>query len=356
MSLITDVLCIGKTTLDEFLVINDNTKHFRLDPDTGYLSFKHGEKIGVEQVDFCLGGNATNVGVGLSRLGHATAICTEIGDDEFSLKIRKKLSREKIDLTHLVVAKNSRSPFSVILNYRGERSIFMQRMQREHNFNFESVKARYVYLTSLEAEWQSTYKQALAYIKNTGSKLAFNPGTIQLHDGRSLILQIIEHTDMLFVNKEEAEELVWGHEKRKRINDTKYIRELLSRLQKMGAKNVVITNGRYGSHAVDEQGNFFHEGLYPAVTLERTGAGDSYSAGFLGAILYGKSVKEAMKWGAINSASVVESIGAQAGLLSREEMEKRETGKQTEYTKTKSNFNPFGKLSLNKLRLPSKLF
>lgn len=351
MALTTDVLCIGKTTLDEFLVINDNTQHFRLDPDTGFLSFKHGEKIGVEQVDFCLGGNATNVGVGLSRLGHSTALCTEIGDDEFSLKIRKKLGREKIDLSNLVVAKNSRSPFSVIMNYRGERSIFMQRMQREHHFSFETVMAKYVYLTSLERDWQPTYKQALAYIKNTGTKLAFNPGTIQLHDGRTLILQIIEHTDILFVNKEEAEELVWGHEKRKRKNDTKYLRELLTKLQKMGSKTVVITNGKYGSHSVDEQGNFYHEGLYPAVTLERTGAGDSYSAGFLGAILYGKSVKEAMKWGAINSASVVEQIGAQAGLLSKEEMEKRDLGGRIEHVTPKSKFNPFYKLSLNKLRL-----
>lgn len=317
-----DVLCIGKTTVDQFLMLNPHTIKFHLDPRTGFLSFKHGEKIDVEKFDFCLGGNATNVAIGLSRLGLSAALCSEVGDDEFSVKINNELEKEKIDRSYMVFTKNTQSSFSVIINYRGERTIFMQRMERAHKFNFENISTNYIFLTSLEKEWQEPYMQVISYLVKNGCKLVFNPGTLQLHEGKELVLRVLKHTDILFVNKEEAEELVLGHERRKRDNDRKYIRELLSQLQKKGPKTVVVTNGRYGSHSIDENGNFFYEGLYSAEVVERTGAGDAYTTAFLAAMIYQKSIKEAMKWGAINSSSVVNKVGAVAGLMTKESMEK----------------------------------
>jgi ribokinase len=334
-----DFFCIGKTTIDQFLILNQQALNFHLDPKTGYLSFKHGEKIDVEELEFCLGGNATNVAVGLSRLGLSTALCSEIGDDEFDLKIRNQLALENIDRSHMIHTKNAPSSFSVIINFKGERTIFMQRMQREHNFRFDDLSTKYVFLTSLEKEWRRPYKQVLALLVKKGCKLVFNPGTLQLHEGKDIILEILEHTDILFVNKEEAEELIFGHEKRKRDNEIKYIRELLVKLQKMGAGTAVVTNGRYGSHAIDEYGNFYHEGLFPGEVVERTGAGDAYTTGFMAATAYEMSIKEAMKWGSVNSASVVGKVGATAGLLDRKEMEKRAKEGQTGLIREKPIFD-----------------
>lgn len=318
-----DVFCIGKTTIDQFLILNESTFKYHMDTN-GYLSFKHGDKIDVERFDFCVGGNATNVAIGLSRLGIGAGLCSEVGDDEFSEKIDRILESEKIDRSHMIRTRGARSSFSVIINFLGERTIFMQRAKREHRFNFDDVTAaKFIFLTSLEKEWQETYRQVLAVLMKEGQKLVFNPGTLQLRDGREMVEKILRRTDILFVNKEEAEEVIFGHEKRKRDNHVSYIRELLVSLQKMGAKVVVITNGRYGSHAVDEYGNFFHEGLFQGEVVERTGAGDSYTSGFLGAIIYGHSIKEAMEWGAVNASSVVEYVGATEGLLSRTELEKR---------------------------------
>lgn len=319
-----DVICVGKTTIDQFLTLNQTTVKYHLDTKTGYLSFKHGEKIDVDGFEFSLGGNAANVAIGLSRLGLSAGLSTEIGDDEFSDKIFQDLGHENIDRSHVIQAKNTQSSFSVIIDYKGERTILGLRMQRANDFHFDDIFPRYVFLTSLEKEWQKPYKKAIAYVEKEGGKLIFNPGTTQLREeGRDVVMQTLACCDILFVNKEEAEILALGHEKRKIDNERDYIHELLKRLQKMGAKTVVITNGSHGSHSIDTLGNMYFQGLVPTTVVERTGAGDAYTAGFLAATIYGKSVKEAMKWGAVDAAAVVGKVGANAGLLQMEVLEKR---------------------------------
>ena len=54
-----------------------------------------------------------------------------------------------------------------------------------------------------------------------------------------------------------------------------------------------------------------------------TGAGDAYGTGVVAAFCYGKSLAEAMRWGAANGASVVEQIGPQAGLLTYDQMQEK---------------------------------
>ena len=54
---------------------------------------------------------------------------------------------------------------------------------------------------------------------------------------------------------------------------------------------------------------------------ERTGAGDAFSCGVVTALAMGRPLKEALKWGTLNAESVTQAVGAQAGLLSRKELE-----------------------------------
>ena len=63
----------------------------------------------------------------------------------------------------------------------------------------------------------------------------------------------------------------------------------------------------------------------PAYPLEEivdpTGAGDAYFSTVVSALALGKPFEEALLWGPINAMSVVQQIGAQKGLLSREKLE-----------------------------------
>jgi len=155
------------------------------------------------------------------------------------------------------------------------------------------------------------------------AKIAFNPGNWQRKEGKEIIQQVLQHTEILFVNKEEAEQLLFHHYGEKVDNTENYIEALARSLQKLGPKIIVITNGRHGSYALDGAGEFHSQEMFPGKVVERTGAGDAYASGFLAATLHGLSVPDAMQWGSFNAASVVSKIGAEAGLLKKEEMEEK---------------------------------
>ncbi|HEY9658052.1 MAG TPA: carbohydrate kinase family protein, partial [Allocoleopsis sp.] len=92
-------------------------------------------------------------------------------------------------------------------------------------------------------------------------------------------------------------------------------------LQALGPKKIIITDGKNGSYGIDENGETHWLAIDGGKAIERTGAGDAYTSGFIGATLAGLSFEKAMEWGAHNSTSVVSKIGAQEGLLSREQLD-----------------------------------
>ena len=311
-----DVVCIGNAKIDTFLTLHEANDHLRLIKETNELCIKFGEKITVDKVEILLGGNAANVATGTSRLGLDTAIIAEIGKDEFVQKIINTLNQEKVDTSNVLQTEGQQSSFSTIINYKGERTIFSEHVERLHNFSFENISTKWVYLTSLGKKWQDAYDKTVDFIKKTQSLLAFNPGTLQIENGRDNLKNILSVTSLLIVNKEEGEDLLGLAQGQKNIE------EIIINLQKLGPKIVVITDGKNGSFAIDGKINMFNKDIIEKEVVEKTGAGDAYSSGFLSALISNKSIPEAMEWGTKNAASVVSKIGAQTGLLYKTDFQK----------------------------------
>jgi len=93
-------------------------------------------------------------------------------------------------------------------------------------------------------------------------------------------------------------------------------------MRELGPEVVVITDGPAGAYAYDGMDNWFI-GPYPdpKPPYDRTGAGDAFSSTVVSAIALGKSLPEALAWGGVNAMSVIQEVGAQKGLLSREKIE-----------------------------------
>lgn len=328
-----DILCVGDSVIDIFLKIPSSNPKFSLDREKNQLRINYGDKISVEKYVIEIGGNATNTAVGISRLGLSVGLCAELGKDEFSQKIINNLKRGNVSMDFLTQDENKQTSITVALSYEGDRTLFTEHVQRDHNFNLEKLETKFIYLTSLGAIWEKAYENVFEHVKKTDVKLAFNPGALQLEKRDKYVMSIIEKTDYLFVNKQEAEEILYGKELGLDIQDNKnLIKKLLFGLKSLGAKNVIITDSNNGSYAQDEENKIYHLGIVEVATIEKTGAGDAYTAGFLSAILKDLGIKEAMVWGTINSSCVIQQIGAQEGLASARQIE--------EIKKSLTNFLP----------------
>ncbi len=306
-----DVICIGNATIDVFVLLK-NLQKFTYDKFSNNISFPLGEKVPLDEHKLTLGGNAANLSVGLKRLGLNTCLAAEIGSDEFSEKITNTLTKEGVDQTFIKRGDRQTPYFNIVLSYAGDRTILDERTPSEEILEIGTVNPKFFYLTGLNGKWETIFDKVIS--KNPNSLFAFNPGSRQLNDGFEKTLELLPKTEILFVNLAEAQKIIGDQE-----TD---IKNLMTKLKEKGPKIAVVTDGINGSYSIDKTGNIFHIGpLSKDKPTERTGAGDSYAGGFIYAIIRGKPVEEAMRYGAINADSVIKKIGAQDGLLRVEELE-----------------------------------
>jgi sugar/nucleoside kinase (ribokinase family) len=109
-------------------------------------------------------------------------------------------------------------------------------------------------------------------------------------------------------------------------------KKLMEMMREHGPKVAFLTDGQRGAYALSDEGAWkigvFPDGLAP---YDRTGAGDAFASTASSALLLGNPLPEALRWGAANSASVVQKIGAQEGLLTGDAL-KTVLAKAADYT------------------------
>lgn len=304
-----DIISVGDATLDVFVSLQEASVLCNLQKDVCQLCLSYADKIPVEKVQRLIGGNAANNAVGSSRLGLKAAFYSIVGNDDTGRMILDTIRREKVSCDYVRVDKKQESNYSVVLNYKGERTILVYHIDRAYTLpKFKPTK--WFYLTSMGKNHQAFHDALLAYVKKTGAQLGFNPGTHQLKRGLEKLKPLLASTAVLFVNKEEAQRLVGT------IPDMK---ELLIATKRVGPKIVVITDGEKGSYVHDGV-SFWKCGITDTPVVERTGAGDSFATAFIAALNHGKDIPEALRWGTMNSGSVILKVGPQAGLLTKAQM------------------------------------
>lgn len=309
-----DLIAIGDATVDVFLKIHDASVQCTLDQRNCLLCFRYADKVPVEGItETPAAGNAANNAVGSARLGLAAALVTVLGDDDAGRGIRKELKNNRVALPYVTRDRRRRTNYSVVLSYRGERTILVYHAPRTYRLP-KLASAFWVYLTSMGQGWERIIPSLITYQARAGARLAFNPGTHQLRSGLAVLGPLLTRTSVLLVNREEAAFLLnapAGTEPER----------LLRRLSDLGPKTVVLTDGPEGSYALHDREVWFVP-PFPLPAVERTGAGDAFSTGFLAAMLYGTGVAEAQRWGTLNAGSVTQYIGPQAGLLTLSGMRK----------------------------------
>lgn len=310
---IFDVIAVGDATLDHFLKVDEVTikcGHKKAEEDC-LICFNYADKIPVESLHKVIGGNAANHAVGAARLGLKSAIYTILGDDDTGERIHKMLEAEGVADDYVQHAKGQQTNFSVVLNHNSERTILVYHVDRKYGLP-KLKRANWMYFTSVGKGHDVLHEQIRHYVEKHKVKLGFNPGTFQLMEGKEVLRYLFEVTHILFVNLQEA---------RRIVGNGRGVKELLVDLHKLGVKIPLITDGPRGAFAYDgETGKFWKIGITPTEVVERTGAGDSFAVGVCSALQLGKTLPAALQWGVMNSASVIQHIGPQAGLLTQKKM------------------------------------
>jgi len=310
-----DVITVGSSTSDIFLHPEDTslvappgcaknkTCHKSL------ICWNYGEKINVEEVHYDIGGSACNVAVGLSRLGFNTAIISALGKDLGAERVKNQFTKEKVSDSYLKTFSNFETSFSVIITYRGERTILVYHGLRDYSkLNIpKNLSTKWLYVGPLGNNYGPLYNKIISLVSQKNIHLALNPGVIQLNDLDHSLKSILRVTKILFLNKEEAIDLV-------RPTNILEAKDLLIKVLELGPEVVVITDGKNGAMAGTKK-EFWQISSLKVDVRDSTGAGDAFSSGFLASYINNQNIKESLKWGIINSTSVIENIGAQAGLM-----------------------------------------
>lgn len=330
-----DFVAIGDILIDAFIELNKDQADVSIDLDSGRktLHMPFGGKLPYDNVVVVPAvGNSPNAAVSAHRLGLETALVTNLGNDKFGKECLEALRHEGVHTDFVKLHENKKTNYHYVLRYGPERTILINHEQYPYSLPDFPVAPKFFYFSSVGEHGIPYHHEIARYVKDNGTKLAFQPGTFQIKVGVDEIRDIYENTEIFFCNKEEAQEIL-------NKPTEQHIPTLIRGIRELGPKIPVVTDGPNGAYTVDASDQAWHMPMYPdpAPPVDRTGAGDSFSSTFTAAIILGKEPAEALAWGPINSMSVVQQIGAQAGLLPRNELLKFLENRPTEYVATKIN-------------------
>jgi sugar/nucleoside kinase (ribokinase family) len=314
-----DIISIGDVVTDDFIELEKNqARVYEDDHGTKTLAMEFGTKLpfaGRQVVEAV--GNASNAAVAFTRMKLATGFVTNVGDDQYGRDIIAALHERGVDTRFVKVNRGKASNYHFVLRYDSERTILIK--HEEYDYQWPQIHGRdvpnWMYFSSISEHATPFHDQVSDWLdQNPEVKLAFQPGTFQMEVGVERLKRIYERSEVLVLNREEAV-LVGG-------GNHENVHDLIDKLHALGPRIVVVTDGPAGAYASDGSERWKMP-LYPdpAPPIDRTGAGDAFASTFVGQLAKGNTVEGALQWAPINSMYVCQKVGAQAGLLTEEELE-----------------------------------
>lgn len=318
MAVQPDVVSIGDIVTDAFIKLEDDQAVTYENEQGKWLAMPFGTKIPFDHAEIVEAvGNASNAAVAFARLGLNSAFVTNVGGDEHGRQMITALHHNGVDTRFVRINPDKKSNYHYVLWYKEERTILIKHEEYDYHWPHLSPNEtpKWVYFSSISEHAIQYHDQVADWLdKSPGVKMAFQPGTFQMEAGTERLKRIYARSDILVLNREEAAFVGKGNHED--VND------LFDHLHALGPKIVVITDGPNGAYASDGSKRLSMP-LYPdpAPPSDRTGAGDAFASTFVAAIIKGNDIEGALQWAPINSMSVVQKVGAQAGLLNEKELE-----------------------------------
>jgi len=249
------------------------------------------------------GGSAANTITATAVLGMPSTFIGKVGNDELGSLFKSDLSRNGIKSTLFkgkaasgramvfITAPNAERTFAVYLGASiemGPEDLSPEQFRGHDYFHIEG------YLV----QNQALLRKALELARAQGMVISIDMASYNVVESNYAFLHDIikNYVDIVFANETEAQ-----------VFTNKEPREALDHLAKI-CDTAIVKIGKDGSMV--KRGDEYHYiEAWPADTIDATGAGDTYAAGFLFAHAHGLSLKDCGEVGSIVAAKVVEVIG-----------------------------------------------
>lgn len=296
--MVFDIVTFGSAVVDTFIdtEFNEKTKSF---------NYPAGSKILAHSMKSDIGGGATNTAVAFSRFGFKTGCICKIGNDNAGEDILRMLKKEKIKFLgsransptgHSIIL-DSKSHSRTILTYKGIADTIKPK-------EIQPFDSKWLYFSSAMKDSLKSQESLAKKLCKTGTKLALNPTEYVIKNVD--ISNLLKLTDILILNKEEAELLCKKYKTGK---------DIFSGLRKLGPKIVVITDKNNPVYAYGGNKKYSIIPNKKIKVVERTGAGDAFAAGFVSGVMAKMNLQECLELGVKESESVIQYFGAKNKLL-----------------------------------------
>ncbi|WP_020123160.1 carbohydrate kinase family protein [Streptomyces canus] len=301
----------------DLLVIGDANPDVVFGPLDGPLAFGQREQL-VPTGTLTVGGSGAIVACGAARLGLNVAFAGRVGDDDAGRYMRDQLDAHGVDTEALRLDPGRPTPMTVVLTRSDDRAIITApgtlTATTADDVPATLLKAaRHVHAASyfLMPQLAVALPDLLRTARRHGASTSLDTNDDPAGRWQASGLDaVMAHTDFLLPNAAEARRLA-------RL-DTDDPAEAAARLARRGPVTTV-KNGAHGALCHDGQRLFTTRGIR-VQPVDAVGAGDSFDAGFIAALLDETPLPEALRFAAVCGALSTRAHGGTTAQPTRDEV------------------------------------
>ncbi len=284
-----------------------------------------GELVQTEKIELCLGGCASNVALDLSRLEVPVTLSGCVGDDALSDFIVKAVGAPGVDCSFLRRIPNSCPGTAMHVNVQGQDRRFicttgandhytiderLEALIADPDISQDEPKVIYLggflMLKSLENERTPLF---LKKAQEHGWKTILDVVLFWDRNYLDAVRPLLPYTDVFMPNDFEGKAITGLADP---LDQAKFFADC-------GAKSSVITQGELGTlyYGPEEK---FHADIFKVDFVGGAGSGDAFGAGFITAMLEGRTAEECVIYGSALGASCVRGISTTEAVFTRNEL------------------------------------
>jgi len=272
-----------------------------------------GETISGEDLSIIPGGKGANQAVAAARQGVTVAMVGRVGNDSFGPTLLQNLQDNRIETTHVQTSESATGTAIIVVDSSGQNSIVLSpgANGKVTPSDVDSVSFQDVDMLLLQLEIPlETVVHAADVARQNRLRVILNPAP-----ARRLPDSLLADVDILVPNESELQ-LLSGQP----VTDTDSAKSAARILLEKGLKTVIVTLGANGALLVTDE-MVTYVPTFEVDVVDTTAAGDAFIGGLAAALLNGRSLEDAVRYGNASGALAAAKFGAQPSLPTAEDIQ-----------------------------------